>query len=103
MCTPAPSLIDAGNNFPLTSCTTRLLHAVRSLSRLEAYPFLVLLRTLFAGFLDEVELKDQTEDLADFLTSEGVLLKPDPAKANYRMASALVDGFLRTRLIPLTF
>ncbi|KAM6503752.1 hypothetical protein JOM56_000695 [Amanita muscaria] len=68
------------------------------------YPSLLLLQSHFVGFLEEVELKDQTEeDLANFLTSEGVLLKPDPAKPNYRMASGLVDVLIRTRLIPLKF
>lgn len=43
------------------------------------------------------------EDLANFLTSEGVLLKPVPGEACYRTASALVDGLIRNKLIPLKF
>ncbi|KAM6503837.1 hypothetical protein JOM56_000780 [Amanita muscaria] len=77
---------------------------IQSLSHPKAYNSLILLRSQFVGFLDEVELKNQTEEnLADFLTSEGVLLKSEPAKARYRMASPLVDGLIRNRLIPLIF
>ncbi|KAM6503857.1 hypothetical protein JOM56_000800 [Amanita muscaria] len=75
---------------------------IQSLSHPKAYNSLILLRSRFVGFLDEVELKDQTEEkLADFLTSEGVLLKPKPAKTRYRMASPL--GFSGVLLIPLVF
>ncbi len=37
---------------------------------------------------------------ADSLTSEGVLVKPKPAIACYRMASPLVDELIRNQLIP---
>jgi hypothetical protein len=51
-----------------------------------------------------VELKGGVEqDLADFLTSEGALLKPDPVQHYYRMASPLLDGLIWNTLIPRKF
>jgi hypothetical protein len=75
-----------------------------SLARPEAAAAVTLLRSSFVGFLDEVELKNDAErDLADFLTSEGVLLKPDPVQHYYCMASPLLDGFIQNTLIPRQF
>jgi hypothetical protein len=75
-----------------------------SLSRPQAATSVTLLRSRFVGFLNEVELKDDVErDLADFLTSEGALLKPDPVRPRYCMASPLLDGFIRNILIPRKF
>src|SRR5580693_8425822 len=52
---------------------------LQSLSRPEANASVTLLRSHFAGFLDDVELMDANEQvLGNFLTSEGVLLRPDP-------------------------
>jgi hypothetical protein len=66
-----------------------------SLARPEAAAAVTLLRSSFVGFLNEVELKNDAErDLADFLTSEGVLLKPDPVQHYYCMASPLLDGII---------
>jgi hypothetical protein len=39
----------------------------------------------------------------EFLTAEGILLKPDASITRFRMASPLIDGFIRTRVIPLLF
>ena len=59
---------------------------------------LLLLRSQFAGFLGGVTLTDENAKKdADNLTSEGVLLKPNPAMACYRMASPLVDGVICRR------
>lgn len=75
-----------------------------SLSRPQAKASITLLRSRFAGFLDVVDLKDDAEQaLGNFLTSEGVLLKPDPAQPHYYMASPLVDGLIRNKLIPQLF
>jgi hypothetical protein len=41
--------------------------------------------------------------LADFLTTEGVLLRPSISETKYRMASALIDGLVRTLVVPETF
>jgi hypothetical protein len=63
-----------------------------------------LLRNHFAGSLDDVFLNTvEEETLADFLTSQGVLLKPDVSQRKYNMASALVNGLIRTRFIPSKF
>jgi hypothetical protein len=46
-----------------------------------------------------------TEDqkLADFLTAEGVLLRPDAARPVYCVASSLMDGLVRACVIPAQF
>ena len=77
---------------------------IQSLSRAEAFSSVDLLRSQFTGFLCDVTLTDEkAKKDADTLTSEGVLLKPVPAIACYRMASALVDGLIRNQLIPAIF
>ncbi|KAF8592403.1 hypothetical protein K439DRAFT_1625790 [Ramaria rubella] len=64
---------------------------------------LKLLRSRFIGHLDAVALGSDTEQrLADFLTAEGVLIKELPT-TKYRMTSALIDGFIRNRIIPEKF
>ena len=75
-----------------------------SLARPQAAAAVTLLRSSFVGFLDGVELDDDVErDLADLLTSEGALLKPDSVRPYYCMASPLLDGLIRNSLIPLKF
>lgn len=77
---------------------------IQSLSRAEASSSVDLLRSQFAGFLGDVTLTDEkAKKDADTLTSEGVLLKLNPAMACYRMASPLVDGLVRNQLIPARF
>ncbi|KAM6499476.1 hypothetical protein JOM56_004984 [Amanita muscaria] len=77
---------------------------VESLSRPEASSPVDLLRSRFAGFLGDVTLTDEkAKKDADTLTSEGVLIKPDLDMACYRMASPLVDGLIRNKLIPTIF
>ena len=76
---------------------------VESLRRAEAEDAVGLLRSRFLGFLGDVTVFDEEEDLADFLTTEGVLLRPDPVVPTYRMASALVDGLLRRKVIAYKF
>ncbi len=77
---------------------------IESLSRPEACSPVNLLRSRFAGFLGDVTLTDEkAKKDADTLTSEGVLIKPDPDIACYRMASPLVDALIRNKLIPTIF
>jgi hypothetical protein len=77
---------------------------IQSLSLPKASSTVNLLRSQFAGFLGDVTLTDEKAKLdADILTSEGVLLKPNPAMACYRMASPLIDGLIRNQLIPARF
>ena len=56
-----------------------------------------LYRSRFAGFLEDVEISPQDEDLADFLTSEGVLLRPVASELKYHVTSPLiqVDALVR--------
>src|SRR5271156_48918 len=70
----------------------------KSLSRPEFKSALDLLRSDFAGFLEEVQLPPNDARLARSLTAEGVLTKQTALGTSFRMASPLVDGFLRTRL-----
>jgi hypothetical protein len=60
-----------------------------------------LLRTFFSGSLDELTPTNQDNPLADFLTAEGVLQKRGPNR--FSMASAFVDGFIRTQVLPSKF
>ena len=77
---------------------------IELLSRPEASSAVNLLRSRFAGFLGNVILTtEKAKEDADALTSEGVLLKPDPDVACYRMASPLVDGLIRNQLLPDRF
>jgi hypothetical protein len=61
-----------------------------------------LLRFHFAGYLDNVEVSLEQEEYADFLTEEGVLLRPAAARS-YHMASPLLDGYIRTTVLPFKF
>jgi hypothetical protein len=76
---------------------------IESLSRPAALNAIMLYRSRFAGFLDEVQLRRTEEALANFLTSQGVLLKPDATEACYQVASPLLDGFVRRQIIPSVF
>ena len=61
-------------------------------------------RSHFAGYLGDVELFDEQEvTLANFLTTEGVLLRPDGMKAVYHMASPLLDGYIRGSILPAKY
>jgi len=53
---------------------------------------------------DTVSLEDaEQEGLADFLTAEGLLLRQDINTRDYNVASALVDGLIRSYVIPKKF
>lgn len=62
-----------------------------------------LLRSRFVGFLDLVTIDEIEQPLADFLTSEGVLVKPDLGIRQYRVASPLIDGLVRGFVIPTKY
>jgi hypothetical protein len=70
-----------------------------SLMRPNAEAALKLLRSQFAGYLEPVELPEDHENLADFLTTEGILLRPNRKQRLYHMSSPLLDGYIRTSLI----
>lgn len=76
---------------------------VESLRRDEARDAVNLLRSCFLGFPGDVVVLDKEEHLVDFLTSEGVLLRPDPLVPIYHIASALVDGLLWRKVIAYKF
>src|SRR4051794_40265986 len=59
----------------------------------EATDAVDLLRSDFVGFLGNVIVEDMEEKKqADFLTAQGVLLKPETDAATYHMASPFVDS-----------
>jgi hypothetical protein len=59
-----------------------------------------LLRSYFTGFLGEVQLEGNDVKLAKALTAGGILIKQTALGTSFRMASPLIDGFIRTRLFP---
>ncbi len=73
-----------------------------SLLKPAAEPALRLFRSRFAGYLEDVTLPESDEDLANFLTAEGVLLRPTQERV-YCMASPLLDGYIRTSILPSKF
>jgi hypothetical protein len=75
---------------------------INSLSQPNTKESVQLLRSQFAGFLGEVGIVYTHEGFAESMVSEGVLLKPGKAD-RYRMASPLIDGLIRTRVIPTQF
>jgi hypothetical protein len=76
---------------------------VKSLRLPKAKDAVDLLRSHFLGFLGDVIVPDSKEELADFLTAEGVLLKHNPQNRTYRMTSVLVDGLIRQKVIAYNF
>jgi len=50
-----------------------------------------------------MELPENYENLADFLTTEGVLLKLNRKQRLYHMSSPLLDGYIRTSILPARF
>jgi hypothetical protein len=62
-----------------------------------------LLRSIFLGFFDFVQIYDTKERrLADFLTAEGVLMRGEN-EFSYRMSSIFVDGLIRREVIPVSY
>lgn len=76
---------------------------INSLVNLKGGPAITLLRRRFLGYLNDVDLNDNDKASADLLTSEGVLLKPYSDRLCYRMSSPLVDGLIRTKLLPVLY
>ncbi len=77
---------------------------VKSLMKPTAQAALGFFRSHFAGYLGDVELFDEQEvTLANFLTTEGVLLRPDRTKPIYHMASPLLDGYIRSSVLPAKY
>jgi hypothetical protein len=77
---------------------------IDSLLKDDATDAVDLLRSYFVGFLGEVSLPNRKDQmLADFLTSEGVLLRPNVTVGCYHMASPLMDELVRNHIIPERF
>ena len=95
--------IPAGELYEEISAYNTFGSMLRSLARPEALAAVALLRSNFVGFLGEVEVSLADQDLADFLTSEGALLRSNTVLPYYSMASPLLDGLIRNRLIPKIF
>lgn len=77
---------------------------LQSLQDPDAHDAVALLYYYFLGYLGPVYVGSEKEKkLANFLTAEGVLHRLDRLRSEYQMSSAFVDGFLRTKLIPVKF
>ncbi|PKY60251.1 hypothetical protein RhiirA4_412658, partial [Rhizophagus irregularis] len=69
----------------------------------DAKEALDLLRSVFLGLFDFVQIHDNEERrLADYLTAEGVLMRENE-NFSYRMSSIFVDGLIRRRVIPVLY
>jgi hypothetical protein len=73
------------------------------LSQPQSHAAVVLLQSHFVGYHDLVEVSQGDEGTANFLTGEGVLLKPDVTERQFRMASPLLDGVIRDLVIRAKF
>ncbi|PKC55716.1 hypothetical protein RhiirA1_502660 [Rhizophagus irregularis] len=63
-----------------------------------------LLRSVFLGFFDFVQINDEEElELAEFLVAEGVLMRDEKVKKNFKMSSVLVNELIRKRVIPVLY
>ncbi|PKY47408.1 hypothetical protein RhiirA4_543937 [Rhizophagus irregularis] len=68
----------------------------------DAKEALDLLRSVFLGFFDFVQIHDKEERrLADFLTVEGVLMRENENEFSYRTSSIFVDELIRRQVIPV--
>ncbi|PKY53660.1 hypothetical protein RhiirA4_499407 [Rhizophagus irregularis] len=75
-----------------------------TLKKKEVRPAIELLRSVFLGSFDFVPIYDSEEKkLAEFLTAEGVLMRDETDKNNFRMSSIFVDDLIRRRLIPVLY
>ena len=76
---------------------------ISSLEKNDAIGAMRLLRARFLGYLGDVTISSPKEvPSAEFLTTEGVLLKAIGTQT-YHMASALIDSIIRNRLLPRVF
>ena len=76
---------------------------IESLRHHTARAAVKLYRYRFAGFFEAVKVTEDDEELADFLTSEGVLSRPVAHERKYRVASPLIDALVRLKVIPRQF
>ena len=114
-----PSLLDDGRTvsfrnwqrFPATTFFNAILAyntfrtLVASLCTERAQNAVQLYRTRFAGFLEDADLSYSSDhiQLADFLTAEGVLLRPVAEEPKYCVASPLIDALVTLQVIPNQF
>jgi hypothetical protein len=86
----------------ISACNT-FRRMIVSLRRDEALPAVKLYRYRFAGFFEDIKVTEDDEELADFLTSEGVLSRPIAHERKYRVASPLIDALIQLKVIPRQF
>ncbi|PKC14323.1 hypothetical protein RhiirA5_371546 [Rhizophagus irregularis] len=95
------------SNFLATSRVTDIMiryitfnKMVSDLSKPKAKEALDLLRSVFLGFFDFVQIEATEERrLADFLTTMGVLVRDNENKFSYKMSSMLIDRLIRRDVI----
>ena len=112
-----PSLLDDGRSvsfsnwqrFPTTALFNAILAyntfrtLVTSLRTERAQNAVQLYRTRFAGFLEDVDLSESDQILADFLTAQGALSRRVAEEPKYRVASPLIDALVTLQVIPNQF
>ncbi|POG75091.1 hypothetical protein GLOIN_2v1011420 [Rhizophagus irregularis DAOM 181602=DAOM 197198] len=95
------------SNFLATSRVTDIMiryitfnKMVSDLSKPKAKEALDLLRSVFLGFFDFVQIEATEERrLADFLTTMGVFVRDNENKFSYKMSSMLIDRLIRRDVI----
>jgi hypothetical protein len=74
---------------------------ITTLKKEEVRPAIELLRSVFLGSFNFVTISNPEEKrLAEFLTAEGVLMRDEMKKNNFRMSSIFVDELIRRQVIP---
>ncbi|CAG8466519.1 5498_t:CDS:2 [Ambispora leptoticha] len=77
---------------------------VHTLTKDKARQAMQLVRSAFVGFFDLVQIVNNEErNLAEFLTTEGVLIRDEETKDGFKMSSVLVDELVRRKVIPELF
>ncbi|PKC07098.1 hypothetical protein RhiirA5_418669 [Rhizophagus irregularis] len=81
-----------------------LIWMIIILQKKKVRPAIELLRSVFLGSFKFVPIYDSEEKkLAEFLTAEGVLMRDETKKNNFRMSSIFVDDLIQRRLIPALY
>ncbi|PKY53971.1 hypothetical protein RhiirA4_472487 [Rhizophagus irregularis] len=83
----------------IADCST-FRKMITTLKKEEARPAIELLRSVFLGSFDFVPIYNPKEKrLVEFLTAEGVLMRDEMKKDNFRMSSIFVDELIRRQVI----
>ncbi|KAF0517974.1 transcriptional regulator [Gigaspora margarita] len=83
---------------------TTFRRMINSLKKEATGPTIELLRSVFLGSFNFVPIYNPEEKrLAEFLTAEGVLIRDEMKKNNFRISSIFVDELIRRQVIPVLY